>query len=96
MPRRSLAVVFVAALLSGCGEDAERSGVENPAFVLNAPGKGQAIVKVESETEGDRVCDEAKLGNYEELQGIKELIFKPPDADQGRNADGSVCELPSN
>jgi len=53
-------------------------------------------VKVESETEGDRVCDEAKLGNYEELQGMTELIVKPPDADQGRNADGSVCELPSN
>ncbi len=93
MLRRSLAVVFAAALLSGCGEDAERSGVQNPAFVLNAPAKGQAIVKVDSETEGDRVCDEAKLGNYEELQEIEELIVKPPDADQGRNADGTRCEL---
>jgi hypothetical protein len=91
--RRSLVVAFAAAALFGCGEDAERSGVLDPAFVLNAPGEGQAIVKVDSEAEGDRVCDEAKLGDYDELQGIDELIIKSPDADQGRNDDGTRCEL---
>ncbi len=93
MLRRSLAIAFALVVLSGCGEDAERSGVLDPRFVLNAPDKGQAIVKVESEAEGDRVCDEAKLGDYDELQDIEELIIKPPDADQGRNADGTRCEL---
>ena len=93
MLRRSLVVVFAAVLLAGCGEDAERSGVVDPAFALNTPGKGQAIVKVESEAEADRVCDEAKLGDYEALEGIELLIVKPPDADQGRNADGTQCEL---
>ncbi len=87
-------VALAAAALFGCGEDAERSGVLDPAFVLNAPAEGQALVKVESDAEGDRVCDEAKLGDYEELRGIDELIIKPPDADQGRNDDGTVCTLP--
>jgi hypothetical protein len=91
--RRSLAIVFAAGLLSGCGEDAERSGVLEPGFVLNAPDRGQAIVKVASEAEGDRVCDEAQLGDYDELEGIELLIIKPPDADQGRNADGTQCQL---
>ena len=68
----------------------------DPAFVLNAPDKGQAIVKVESEAEGDRVCDEAKLGDYDELQEIEELIIKPPDADQGRNADGTRLHVSLN
>jgi hypothetical protein len=93
--RRSLVIVFAAALLSGCGEDAERSGVLEPGFVLNAPERGQAIVKVDSEAEGDRVCDEAQLGDYEELEGIELLIVKPPDADQGRNPDGTRCTLPA-
>ena len=88
-------LTVVAALLAGCGEDAERSGVLDPRFVLNAPERGQAIVKVDSEAEGDRVCDEAQLGDYDELQGIEQLIIKPPDADQGRNGDGTQCMLPA-
>jgi hypothetical protein len=89
----SLVVVLAATALAGCGEDAERSGVVDPRFVLNAPEPGQAIVKVESEEEGDRVCDEAQLGDYDELQGIDLLVVKPPDADQGRNGDGTQCAL---
>lgn len=93
MLQRFVVIVFAIAALSGCGEDAERSGVVDPRFMLNAPERGQAIVKVESEEEGDRVCDEAQLGDYDELQGIDLLVVKPPDADQGRNGEGTRCAL---
>ena len=52
-------------------------------------------MRVKSDVEGDRICDEAKLGDFDELAGVTELIIKPPDADQGRNTDGSRCALPS-
>jgi hypothetical protein len=93
LPRRWILLLLATALLAGCGEDAERSGVVDPRFVLEAPERGQAIVKVESDEEGDRVCDEAQLGDYEELEGVDLLVIKPPDADQGRNGDGTQCKL---
>ena len=49
---------------------------------------------MKSDLEGDRVCDQAQLGDFDELEGVTQLIIKPPDADQGRNTDGSKCALP--
>ena len=92
---RLILILVVVAVLAGCSEDAERGGVVEPRFVLGAPEAGQAIVRVDSAAEGDRVCDQAQLGDYDELQGIERLVIKPPDADQGRNGDGTQCLLPA-
>ena len=51
-------------------------------------------MRVESDGDADRVCDAAKLDEYRELDKIRLLIVKPPSADQGRNSDGTRCELP--
>ena len=50
-------------------------------------------MRVDSDEDGDRVCDQAKLGDFDELADVTTLIIKPPDADQGRNANGDRCAL---
>jgi hypothetical protein len=85
----------VALAAGGCGDSGEPgSGGLHPRFLVDVPAAGQAIVRVKSDLEGDRVCDQAQLGDFDELAGVTQLIIKPPDADQGRNMDGSKCALP--
>jgi hypothetical protein len=86
--------------LAGCGSektgDAAGGGDElDPTFLVNVPHQGQAIVRVGSDGDADRVCDAAKLDEYRELDGVRVLIVKAPSADQGRNSDGERCELPA-
>ena len=76
------------------GDAAGGSDELDPQFLVNVPQPGQAIVRVESDGDADRVCDAAKLDEYRELDKIRLLIVKPPSADQGRNSDGTRCELP--
>jgi hypothetical protein len=79
----------LVAVAVGCGG----SDDIDPHFLVNVPHRGEAIVKVRSNSDADRVCDTAKLAEYHELDGVRLLIIKPPSADQGRNSDGIHCEL---
>ncbi len=89
--RPATLLALLVALVAGCGGGDDI----NPHFLVNAPHRGEAIVKVRSNGDADRVCDAAKLAEYHQLDGIRLLIVKPPSADQGRNSDGTHCELPA-